>query len=449
RRPRGAVDINAPATRKTEKLNVYVFGSGSMCELGLGPASKTKEVKRPRINSLVPIETVGIVDIAVGGAHTLCLDHAGSIWSWGGNDHGVLGRDTSKAAEQLKDMDAGSDSEDDDDGDLNELESTPAKVEDIPEGVKFVQVTATDNLSAALTEDGEVYTWGTFRNSEGVMGFNEQTMVQRSPVKMAGLNHIVQLAAGKDHMLALTTWGAVFAWGNGQQFQLGRKVLERSKMQGLSPREFGLKHIKFIGCGEFHAFAIDNDNRVMSWGLNQFGQCGLSETIEDGAMIDGPTYVDALDGKNITYITGGEHHSLALNEAGQVYVFGRIDSHECGIAVSDLPEYVVKDAGGRARCIPKPTLLTKADNGDEEDSDLLPPCKVIAAGSHHNLAISKTDGAVFSWGFGESYQVGQGPDGDDVATPTKIQNTATKGVNMVFAGAGGQFSVIAGLPKEN
>ena len=37
--------------------------------------------------------------------HTLALDGKNRIWSWGGNDSGVLGRDTSQAKEVLKDID--------------------------------------------------------------------------------------------------------------------------------------------------------------------------------------------------------------------------------------------------------------------------------------------------------------------------------------------------------
>ena len=95
---------------------------------------------------------------------TLALDGKNRIWSWGGNDSGVLGRDTSQAKEVLKDIDGknGNDDDDDDDdedGDLNEAESTPALVENLPEG-EIVQLAATDNLSAALLSNGDVYAWG-------------------------------------------------------------------------------------------------------------------------------------------------------------------------------------------------------------------------------------------------------------------------------------------------
>ncbi|GMF05585.1 unnamed protein product [[Candida] boidinii] len=50
----------------TEPLDFFCWGTGSMCELGLGPDAKTKEVKRPRLNPFLTKDKVGIVDFAVG-----------------------------------------------------------------------------------------------------------------------------------------------------------------------------------------------------------------------------------------------------------------------------------------------------------------------------------------------------------------------------------------------
>jgi hypothetical protein len=160
RKTTGKTIIPIPAL-KTKPLNIYVFGTGSMSELGLGPDAKNKEVKRPRLNPFLPIDGISIVDFAVGGAHVLAIDKNGKLLSWGCNDHGALGRNTSGGEEGLlRDMDA---DDDDDDGDLNPLESTPAFVENLPDDLVFVQVAASDNLSLALTSEGRLWTWGTFR----------------------------------------------------------------------------------------------------------------------------------------------------------------------------------------------------------------------------------------------------------------------------------------------
>jgi regulator of chromosome condensation len=118
-------------------------------------------VQRPRLNDLLSAATVGIVDIAVGGMHCVALAHDNKIYTWGVNDLGALGRDTSRAA-----GDAGAeDSDSDDDGiDLNPKESTPTAIPEgaFPKNTQFAQVVACDSASFALTVKGAVYGWGTF-----------------------------------------------------------------------------------------------------------------------------------------------------------------------------------------------------------------------------------------------------------------------------------------------
>lgn len=429
--------INEMPNANVTPLDVFVWGSGSMCELGLGPDAKTKEVKRPRLNPFLKRDEVGIVDIAVGGMHVLALDKDGNVWSWGTNDSVVLGRDTTQTGDKgLRDMDADAD-DDDEDGDLNEFESTPGKVQGLPEGTKVVKIAASDNLSLVLLENGHVWAWGTFRNNEGILGFSKDVKLQKTPTRIMELEHIVSIVAGKDHILALDSKGWVYAWGNGQQYQLGRKILERSMLSSLEPRSFNLKNVKFIGSGEFHSFAITTKGKVLAWGLNQYGQCGVDMTIDDGAVVTKPTEIKALADKDIVYITGGEHHSLALSSTGEVYAFGRYDMKEIGIEKDKLPlDDCVKDDHDNVRCLPKPTKL-----------ETLPPIKTVACGSHHSLAVTK-DGFVFSWGFADTYAVGLGNLDDDVEKPTRIDNTATKEHDILLVGAGGQFSVSGGIKLD-
>ncbi|CEP64785.1 Ran guanyl-nucleotide exchange factor LALA0_S13e02960g [Lachancea lanzarotensis] len=421
-----------------EPLDIFCWGTGSMCELGLGPSSKNKEVKRPRLNPYLVKDQAKIVSFAVGGMHVLALGQDNSVWSWGTNDSGALGRDTSGAKVQLKDMDA-QDSSDDEDGDLNDEESTPTKLDEsslpLAES-KVSQLAATDNLSAVLLDSGEIYAWGTFRCNEGTLGFYKETIkMQKLPWKVPKFSSskVVQMAAGKDHILFLDEGGIVYAWGNGQQYQLGRKILERSRLRTLDPRAFGLDNIKHIASGENHSFALSNDGKLFSWGLNQFGQCGVTEEVEDGALVTIPTEVLLPEGTKVKMVAAGEHHSLVLSEEGELFTFGRLDMFEIGIAKDKLPEQTYIDAHNKPRAVPVPTKLVD-----------VPRFKNIAAGSHHSLAISE-DGVVFSWGFGETYAVGLGPSGEDIEVPTRIKNTATQDHNIMFVGGGGQFSVSGGV----
>lgn len=433
-------DINDYPEAKSVPLNIFVWGTGSMCELGLGPNAKTKEVKRPRLNPYLTKEklgTAGIVDFAVGGMHVLALDSTNRIWSWGTNDYKVLGRDTSKAKEALKSLDEND--SDDEDGDLNEAESTPGLVEDLPKmQPTIVQLMATDNLSAALYSNGSVYAWGTFRCNEGILGFSRRTSVQVTPLNL-GLKNIVQLAGGKDHVLALDSKGVVYAWGNGQQFQLGRKILERHRLAALEPHQFGLYDIRYISSGDFHCFAIDKDNRVFTWGLNQFGQCGVTNEngeLEDGSLITKPREIPELQDLKIQQIAAGEHHTLALTLDGHIYAWGRYDMKEIGLRNADLPSWTYFDEHGNARSVPRPTKINFSNKIDLK-------FKTIGAGSHHSFAVT-VDGVVYSWGFGDTYAPGLGPLDGDVEVPTRIMNTATKAMDILLIGAGGQFSISGG-----
>lgn len=136
-------------------LDVFVFGEGAGGELGLG--SKTIndqppiEVFRPRLNKLLSAKDAGVVQLACGGMHGVALTKDNKILTWGVNDHGALGRPTNV--------------EEDDDDELNPAESTPAPLDtsNIDPDIKWVQVVGSDSASFALTDDGKVYGWGTFR----------------------------------------------------------------------------------------------------------------------------------------------------------------------------------------------------------------------------------------------------------------------------------------------
>ncbi|KAL2836041.1 regulator of chromosome condensation 1/beta-lactamase-inhibitor protein II [Aspergillus pseudoustus] len=420
----------------TARLNVYVCGEGSSGELGLGTAKNAIDVKRPRLNPHLAVDTVGVVQVAVGGMHCVALTHDNKILTWGVNDQGALGRDTAWEG-GYKDMDdnkgdSDSDSDSDDGPDLNPYEATPTAIPSgvFPENTVFVQVAAGDSSSFALTDEGQVYGWGTFRSNDGILGFDAATRVQNTPTLLPDLKRIKHVVCGDNHVLALNIRGSVFSWGSGQQNQLGRRIIERNRLNGLQPREFGLpKGIVHIGAGAFHSFAVHESGKVYAWGLNSFGETGIREHAGDSeAAIVHPTIVHALSDKDVTQICGGAHHSLAVTADGQCLVWGRLDGFQTGLKIDSLPDdAVIKDERGRPRILiePKAVPAIKA--------------KAVAAGSDHSIAID-SEGRPWSWGFSATYQTGQGTQ-DDVEVATVIENTAVRGKKLNGAGGGGQFSV--------
>ncbi|RDW71823.1 hypothetical protein BP5796_07857 [Coleophoma crateriformis] len=435
--------INTPPT---QKLDIYVFGEGTSGELGLGSVrydgKMPIDVKRPRINELLSAKTVGIVQIAVGGMHCAALTHDNKILTWGVNDQGALGRDT-KWDGGLKDIDAkeDSESEDDDDTGMNPKESTPAAIDtsEIPEGTVFTQLVASDSATFALTAEGLVYGWGTFRGNDGILGFRAGIHQQRTPMLIPELKKITYLASGTNHILAVDNKGKCFGWGAGEQNQLARRVVSRTASGALIPREFGLqrKKITYVACGNYHSFAMDNKGHVYAWGLNTFGQTGVPkpDDDEDDNSIPVPTLVESLEEYDIKEMDGGSHHTIACTETGEVLIWGRIDNAQGGMDVDDFPkDKLYFDENEKPRYLIKPHTLP----------DL--KASTVSAGTDHCIIIT-TDGKAYSWGFSGNYQTGQGTI-DDIEEATEIANTALKGKKLVFAGPGGQFSVLAGIPEQ-
>lgn len=211
------------------------------------------------------------------------------------------------------------------------------------------------------------------------------------------------------------------------------------KLNGLTPQQFGLKGKKItaVGCGSYHSFAVTAEGKVFAWGLNSYGETGISKEIGDGEESDvhHPALVPELSGGEhgiVTHIEGDAHHSICVTDTGKCLVWGRMDGYQLGIPVTKLPQdKLIYDSAQKPRILATPTQIPDLH------------ASYCAAGSDHCISVGK-DGKVYSWGFNATYQCGQGND-DDVEECTQIENTAVRDKKIVWAGAGGQFSVIAGL----
>lgn len=435
KKPRTTGIIN---TAPSDPLDVYVFGDGTNGELGLGDGKGCAEVKRPRLNPHLDANKVGVVTVSVGGMHTAVLTKDNKILTWGVNDQGALGRDTTWDG-GLRDIaeDDDSDSESDDTSGLNPKECTPDQIElsGVPESTVWTQVAASDSATFALTNDGLVYGCGTFRSNEGIFGFSPDVLIQRTFTLIPELKKIVKIVAGANHILALDNKGCVFAWGSGQQNQLGRRILERFLKNSLVPTQFGLpKHMVNIGAGSYHSFAMHQNGKLYSWGLNSFGETGITDNFEAEGESDvhHPKIVPIPEKfGNVVQVEGGSHHTIARTENGEVLVWGRLDGYQLGLKIADVPsENVIRDSSNNPRILKVPTQVPNID------------AAAVAAGSDHSIAVAK-DGKAYAWGFSTSYQTGLGMD-EDVEVATHIDNTATRGKQLVWAGAGGQFSALAG-----
>jgi regulator of chromosome condensation len=252
------------------------------------------------------------------------------------------------------------------------------------------------------------------------------------------LKNIKSIAAGGNHVQALDYTGSVFIWGTGGQFQLGREVMENYQINALEPQQFGLpRHqIKDIACGSYHNFAVHKNGSVYAWGLNNYGQTGITKGAGEGnAVIRRPTIVKNLAKYKIANIQGGNHHSIACTEDRTLLTWGRCDDGQAGVSIEAIANAdLIFDDRGKPRILTRPTAVPSVR------------AVSVAAGIDDSLAITD-NGEAYSWGFSANYRTGQGTE-EVIKEATKIENSAIKGKKLTFVGCGGQFTVLAG-PAEN
>ncbi|KAG7388018.1 hypothetical protein PHYPSEUDO_013270 [Phytophthora pseudosyringae] len=213
-------------TLATERTVVVVWGRGKHGCLGLGGSS----------NERLPCENaffrgLGAVRAAAGADHTLVLCRAGArtfLYAFGGNELGQLGIASSVDHVDMPTF-------------LDEFVN--AHVADIGAGAQY---------SAALTGDGEVFTWGDARYGKTCRADGRTTYVPWSvdlPSSIPSSSFVTQLSVGSYHSLAqLRIYGQVDRW---RKFPLGvvapamshvdhnTKVGSVTKGTGSSPWQLG------------------------------------------------------------------------------------------------------------------------------------------------------------------------------------------------------------------
>lgn len=258
-----------------------------------------------------------------------------------------------------------------------------------------------------------------------------------TPKLITGLKEITYISCGANHALALDKTGRVWGWGSSGQNQLGRRLFGRHQ-ESLIPRlvEVCRGKAKYIASGEYHSFAIDHNDNVWAWGLNSFGEAGHAQGAGgDSALLPYPMKIHDLSGKGVTKLDGGAHHSVAITAKGECLVWGRLDGGQLGLDLTPQQlqdETVIRyDDRQKPRICLRPTAVSRIDQ------------KVIyaACGTDHTLFID-ADGRGYSTGLGSLGQLGLGSD-DDVEVPEPLKGKELKTRKLGWAGAGGQFSIVA------
>lgn len=179
------------------------------------------------------------------------------------------------------------------------------------------QVSCGCKHSLALTQDGQVFSWG--MGSRGQLGLGKRRLEACSPEPLQSLSDLplVQVCAGGEHSLGLTVSGAVFSWGSNSCGQLGLgDTTDRHSPTLL--HHLDMKKSCHISCGEAHTAVLSKDRAVFTFGAGLQGQLGHNSFRDELR----PRLVAELWGSKVTQVACGRQHTVVLTEAQKMYSFG-------------------------------------------------------------------------------------------------------------------------------
>ncbi|CEP03757.1 Regulator of chromosome condensation (RCC1) repeat [Plasmodiophora brassicae] len=266
----------------TDDGKLYLWGEGQWGRLGLGDCEDRYD---PTLLDLgEPVSAV-----SCGAYHTLVLTRSRRVFSFGWNKFGRLGVDMTKHLTSEK----------------------PLEITDLA-ARKVVQVSAGWVSSAAITEDGALYTWGC--GTYGVLAHGDEENLWRPKMVAASFGGaaVKSVALGEYHMLCLNAKGDVYSCGRNDYHQLGNAGASVSVPVPVAIGE----PVSHVACGKQYSMAVTASGRLLTWGRGSYGVLGQG----DIQMKDVPTPVGPIS--QVARAAGGVAHSALCTSAGQLFTFG-------------------------------------------------------------------------------------------------------------------------------
>eukprot|EP01029_Cantina_marsupialis_P013539 TRINITY_DN29_c0_g1_i2.p1 TRINITY_DN29_c0_g1~~TRINITY_DN29_c0_g1_i2.p1 ORF type:complete len:847 (-),score=306.79 TRINITY_DN29_c0_g1_i2:228-2768(-) len=129
----------------------------------------------------------------------------------------------------------------------------------------------------------------------------------------------VDLAANDNFVIAACA-NDVYTWGNGSKGELGQgEEMKAIDIPTKIPFAAFKNGVKAVACGISHCLALTSKGDVFAWGLGDQGQLGLGEEVK---IAYEPTHITFPRNENITALDAGSNHSAFVSAGGAAFVCG-------------------------------------------------------------------------------------------------------------------------------
>lgn len=370
--------------------SIWCWGGNTSSQLANGSTGITSQAQPSPIPDPRPSEKWQV--LATGAKHNCAIKSDRSLWCWGLNESGQLGR-----------------------GEIQpKFSAQPQQIEGDEWSTKSNALALGTAFSCALkTVTGDAHTlwcWGD--NTDGQIGITPSSNKIPQPTKVGGEADWAAVFAGMNHVCGIKITGNLFCWGRNDYKQLGRGGDNPPAVSSQPVLVAELGPWIAASAGLNHTCAIKKDQSLWCWGNNDHGALGNGVVQRTTHPL--PQRINA-PGQNWSAVTAGRNHTCALNVTGNLWcwggnIYGQLGN---GVTVSQsLP--IAADA----------SLTLKA----------------VAAGTHHTCGFT-LKGQIYCWGYNAQEQLGDGQTLDPtrpvrVRTADEIQNVAVekKDWQKVFAG---------------
>ena len=280
------------------------------------------------------------------------------------------------------------------------------------------------NTAIALSNDGRILLWGLVSPSAGYGGI---VLKQPASIPIAnGITGAVDFAIWAQGGHALLADGTVLGWGGNDR---GTPGAGKPESAYITPQLLpNLPVVKALAAGSDHLLALTNDGRVYAWGFNANGQLGLGDNTDRFE----PVEITSL-GSGIAGIAAGGTHSVALKADGTVWAWGSVGFDIGGTQTPNNPIQIPGLAGISKIFSSFQNIFAQTADGSTWVTGLLPATTgtteprhlaefdgaVQIDGSMDHVILLKPDGSVWTAGLQQSFALGFA-DGGDVASLRQV-----------------------------